>query len=110
MLGIGFEDRSDAFDFGVALQEVRRHMDATKKSTKKPKKKELLAAKKDYSLKEGETINITIGVLPLITPDACDGHVLTPVGISEQGPPSSSRVNPRARTAPVTIPPASTQR
>ncbi|KAF8248903.1 adaptin ear-binding coat-associated protein 1 NECAP-1 [Wilcoxina mikolae CBS 423.85] len=67
ILGIGFEDRSDAFDFGVALQEIRRHMDATANSSNDKKlngaqnNSAPLAEKKDYSLKEGETISITIG-------------------------------------------------
>ncbi|RPB19587.1 DUF1681-domain-containing protein [Terfezia boudieri ATCC MYA-4762] len=53
-LGIGFEDRGAAFDFGVCLQEVRRHnnLDAPKPGTTRAE---------DYSLKEGETIKITIG-------------------------------------------------
>ncbi|KAH0605542.1 uncharacterized protein H6S33_004764 [Morchella sextelata] len=65
MLGIGFEERSEAFDFGVSLQEVRRHAEGvTGGGAKRGKKTEETAAaekKKDYSLKEGETINITIG-------------------------------------------------
>lgn len=75
MLGIGFEERSEAFDFGVSLQEVRRHNNlegegaarSTGANNKKggAKKAAELAPveKKDYSLKEGETINITIGVM-----------------------------------------------
>lgn len=75
ILGIGFEDRSDAFDFGVALQEVRRHMDAAAAAASNGKGKGMgangadngardkPAEKVDYSLKEGETISITIGVL-----------------------------------------------
>lgn len=67
ILGIGFEDRSDAFDFGVSLQEVRKHnkLDGDKgggKSGKSEVKAEnVVPEKKDYSLKEGETISITIG-------------------------------------------------
>lgn len=75
MLGIGFEERSEAFDFGVSLQEVRRHNNlendgATRSAGANNKKggaKKTTglapAEKKDYSLKEGETINITIGVM-----------------------------------------------
>ncbi|KAL7274114.1 hypothetical protein RUND412_003001 [Rhizina undulata] len=63
ILGIGFEERSEAFDFGVALQEVRRYLglevsSGKKDSAKKPKEEK---AKMDYRLKEGEMINITIG-------------------------------------------------
>lgn len=67
-LGIGFEDRGAAFDFGVCLQEVRRHngLDAPKvgaKSNLTPTVQESEALKQDFSLKDGETINITIGVI-----------------------------------------------
>ncbi|RPA97801.1 adaptin ear-binding coat-associated protein 1 NECAP-1 [Choiromyces venosus 120613-1] len=65
MLGIGFEERSEAFDFGVSLQEVRRHSDSVM-ANEKAKKAGVMSelsnvGAKDYSLKEGETINITIG-------------------------------------------------
>lgn len=73
MLGIGFEERSEAFDFGVSLQEIRRHNNLegdgptrTAGANRKGAKKEAELAqveKKDYSLKDGETINITIGVI-----------------------------------------------
>ncbi|KAF1990887.1 DUF1681-domain-containing protein [Aulographum hederae CBS 113979] len=70
-LGIGFEDRSEAFDFSISLQDVRRvlDMDATpamKKTgaggnsrtvAKAPPQEE----KKDFSLKEGEMITVNIG-------------------------------------------------
>ena len=69
-LGIGFEDRGAAFDFGVCLQEVRRHnnLDAPKPGTTRTtgmQQADPVTAqlqKQDYSLKEGETIKITIGV------------------------------------------------
>ncbi|KAH7324622.1 hypothetical protein B0I35DRAFT_349067 [Stachybotrys elegans] len=61
LVGIGFEDRSEAFDFSVALQEARRSLgweapphaaDAKKKDGDRPR---------DYSLKDGETITINLG-------------------------------------------------
>ncbi|EPS44004.1 hypothetical protein H072_2027 [Dactylellina haptotyla CBS 200.50] len=81
-LGIGFEERSDAFDFNVCLQEVRRHSNMddpaggpsvagkTSYGTGKTAPGQpgaftaasiLNAEPKDYSLKEGETISISIG-------------------------------------------------
>ncbi|VUC34619.1 unnamed protein product [Clonostachys rosea] len=59
-LGIGFEDRSESFDFGVALQEARRGLgwEGPQALTGPAKKDE---PEKDYSLKEGETITVNIG-------------------------------------------------
>jgi hypothetical protein len=67
-LGIGFEDRSPAFDFGIALNEVRKvlGMDenaagasgARGAATKSNAVQEL---KQDFSLKEGEKIHIAVG-------------------------------------------------
>jgi hypothetical protein len=68
VLGIGFEERSEAFDFSVALQEVRRTLGleiggtgAGKpgSKTKAPAAKE--EVKRDFSLKEGETITVNFG-------------------------------------------------
>ncbi|KZF23200.1 adaptin ear-binding coat-associated protein 1 NECAP-1 [Xylona heveae TC161] len=69
VLGIGFEERSDAFDFGVSLQEVRRvhGMDNTgqDKGRKVPSRvaaqEKPAEEKKDFSLKEGETITVNLG-------------------------------------------------
>jgi hypothetical protein len=67
MLGVGFEERSDAFDFGVALQEARKALgmegrtdtgSGSKGSKQEEPKKE---EPKDYSLKEGETITVNLG-------------------------------------------------
>jgi adaptin ear-binding coat-associated protein 1/2 len=69
-LGIGFEERPEAFDFGVTLQDVRRTLGieagggaaatggkrggpAAKAAAEEPKR--------DLSLKEGEMITISIG-------------------------------------------------
>lgn len=62
-LGIGFEERSEAFDFSVALQEIRKTLnivqpgDEGRKTSKKLEKE----AQRDFSLKEGETITINLG-------------------------------------------------
>lgn len=64
VLGVGFEERSEAFDFSVALQEVRKTLgieDNGKAGGKKPVRQEKVQEKKDFSLKEGETITVSIG-------------------------------------------------
>lgn len=70
MIGIGFEERPDAFDFGVALQEARKTVgleggaasaQANKAKSKKEEEEKAAAEKRDYSLKEGETITINLG-------------------------------------------------
>ncbi|CAK7214902.1 hypothetical protein SBRCBS47491_002308 [Sporothrix bragantina] len=68
VLGIGFEERPDAFDFGVALQEARKSIGATSEmgvkgvsAQRAPTAAQKEADKKDYSLKEGETITINLG-------------------------------------------------
>lgn len=69
VLGIGFEERSEAFDFGVALQEVRKvqgmDKDATPAGARKTSGKgiveEKVPDKTDFSLKEGQTITVSIG-------------------------------------------------
>jgi hypothetical protein len=70
-LGIGFEERPDAFDFNIALQDAKRtlHMDGPTTGAgaasgprgggkKVPEKEEV---KRDLSLKDGEMITISIG-------------------------------------------------
>lgn len=64
VLGVGFEERSEAFDFSVALQEVRKTLgieDNGKSGGKKVVKEDKIPEKKDFSLKEGETITVNIG-------------------------------------------------
>ncbi|KAI0132366.1 hypothetical protein BJ170DRAFT_245698 [Xylariales sp. AK1849] len=62
-LGIGFEERSEAFDFSVALQEARKSLgwEHGGSSGKKPAMERTDSAeKRDYSLKEGETITVNL--------------------------------------------------
>ena len=64
-LGIGFEERSDAFDFGVTLQDANKVLDTGSGSQAggptSVKKSAQLDKPPDYSLKEGQTITVNIG-------------------------------------------------
>jgi hypothetical protein len=71
ILGMGFEERSEAIDFSIALQDARKTLgfDANSTGTGGPSarggkaKKEVEEPKRDFSLKEGETISINLGGL-----------------------------------------------
>ncbi|KAF8464138.1 hypothetical protein BDZ91DRAFT_796019 [Kalaharituber pfeilii] len=109
-LGIGFEDRGAAFDFGVCLQEVRRHngLDVPAGEKKTNGKGGAAGdgggglgfgdgdgAKKDYSLKEGETIKITIGVQqrtppPFLSPSSASLSSTSAIPPLIPPPPSTS--------------------
>ncbi|PFH59340.1 hypothetical protein XA68_12492 [Ophiocordyceps unilateralis] len=58
VLGIGFEERSDAFDLSVALQEAARNLGWGEGVQQGSAKED---AAKDYSLKDGETITVSLG-------------------------------------------------
>lgn len=69
VLGMGFEERSEAIDFNIALQDARRVLgfeanpNAPAGSKGKSAKKPVDEPKRDFSLKEGETISINLGGL-----------------------------------------------
>jgi hypothetical protein len=67
ILGMGFEERSEAFDFSIALQDARRVLGFEKDPNAGPKGGKSIPAteepKRDFSLKEGETISINLGGL-----------------------------------------------
>ncbi|ORX55634.1 adaptin ear-binding coat-associated protein 1 NECAP-1 [Hesseltinella vesiculosa] len=60
-IGMGFQERSDAFDFNVALQDYAKQLRAEKEMSRRSTEKVDNTPKKDYSLKEGQTISISIG-------------------------------------------------
>ena len=62
-LGVGFEDRGEAFDFGVSLQEAQKSLGwdrAGPPGKKPPVQRADSAEKRDLSLKEGETITVNL--------------------------------------------------
>ena len=67
MIGIGFPERNDSFDFIAGLEDFRKQLkivNGTQAPATTGKNKE-----KDYSLKEGEKISITIPGLTKKTTD-----------------------------------------
>ena len=56
MIGIGFPERNDSFDFIAGLEDFKKQLRIAK-GTAQPVAKD---SGKDYSLKEGEKINISI--------------------------------------------------
>ena len=70
VLGMGFEERSDAFDFSIALQDAQRVMGLEDTSNggvagskSRASRAQAEEPKRDFSLKEGETISINLGGL-----------------------------------------------
>ncbi|GAM90131.1 hypothetical protein ANO11243_081710 [Dothideomycetidae sp. 11243] len=64
-LGIGFEDRGEAVDFGIALAEARKVLGVDGQAGQQPGRPNVPpktdAVKRDFGLKEGESIVIEIG-------------------------------------------------
>eukprot|EP01116_Phalansterium_solitarium_P018722 TRINITY_DN5067_c0_g1_i1.p2 TRINITY_DN5067_c0_g1~~TRINITY_DN5067_c0_g1_i1.p2 ORF type:complete len:250 (+),score=63.08 TRINITY_DN5067_c0_g1_i1:80-829(+) len=60
-LGMGFTERTDAFDFNAALQDHKRHVKEEADGQTAAKRLEE-ASKKDYSLKEGQTIRVNVNI------------------------------------------------
>ncbi|KAI1116932.1 DUF1681-domain-containing protein [Nemania sp. NC0429] len=94
-LGIGFEDRSDAFDFGVSLQEAQKTLSWAQGGPpgKKPAVERTDSAeKRDLSLKEGETITVSLpSRFGRRRPQAKDEASSTsPVSFSLPPPPSAT--------------------
>lgn len=63
-LGIGFEERHEAFDFSVALQEAKKTLnfkDTTNSNENKGPRECKNDVKRDFSLKEGEMVVVNLG-------------------------------------------------
>ncbi len=119
VLGIGFEERSEAFDFGVALQEVRKLQGLDKdeaapggrKPAGKGTGKDKVPEKVDFSLKEGQTITVNIGGRGRRRNEASDNPLPPPYDTqtttSSVTPPSAGASGVKAM--PFLPPPPSTQ-
>lgn len=118
VLGIGFEERSEAFDFSIALQDARRVLgmenpgSAAKPGARGGKntvKKEESAEKRDFSLKDGETITVNIGGRGRRAPreDGGGGQDETQALFSIKPPPGSGRGGGSGGAMPFLPPPPS---
>jgi hypothetical protein len=75
-LGMGFDDRNDAFDFNATIQDYRRQNDAPK-DTIKPFASAAAAPVPDRSLKQGDRIEVQLkGLVP--PPSNQSGPVVLP--------------------------------
>lgn len=61
-IGLGFQERTESFDFNVTLQDFVKHIRA-EKAAQDPNEVDS-GPKMDYSLKAGEQISINIGNIP----------------------------------------------
>ena len=110
VLGVGFEERSDAIDFRIVLQEVRKVQRiedtvGTGAAMKAGAKKDIMVPKKDFSLKEGEMIHVDIGrTARKKVVDEEHSHAL----FSLPPPPHAQKDGPGA-TIPLLPPPPSAQ-
>ncbi|KAG2019999.1 adaptin ear-binding coat-associated protein 1 [Coprinopsis cinerea AmutBmut pab1-1] len=62
-IGMGFVERTDSFDFNVALQDYSKRYKAARNAALEPENPDPqapAAPKKDYTLKEGQTFSISI--------------------------------------------------
>ncbi|WWC57628.1 uncharacterized protein I303_100160 [Kwoniella dejecticola CBS 10117] len=60
-IGMGFQERGEAFDFQVALQSItKRSSNSSSTSANPSEPAKPIAPPKDYSLKEGQTFKISI--------------------------------------------------
>ena len=91
-VGLGFEDRGDAFDFNVALQDHFKQVTQSKRLAEEEAKP---PPHKDYSLKAGEKIHINLGKSGKGT--GASDKPKPMIGLSASGgllPPPSSTVRP----------------
>lgn len=100
-LGVGFEERSEAFDFGIALQEAGKVLGFVTEAEKEKERRkgDAQEEKRDYSLKEGETITVNLGkgrrrpparaiegdgTLPVLAPPPSAGQVREKMRLEEE--------------------------
>lgn len=112
VLGIGFEERSEAFDFSVAMQQAQKTLGweagANAGSSAKAagsQAKQAPTVKRDWSLKEGETVHVGVPRIRRAKPEGSetDAKPAVPEGSGAFAgllppPPSASQTKERRRS------------
>ncbi|KAI0723926.1 adaptin ear-binding coat-associated protein 1 NECAP-1 [Cerioporus squamosus] len=79
-IGMGFLERTDSFDFNVALQDYTKRWRALKNPSEAPANEPSphipAGPKKDYTLKEGQTFSISIPGKPKASPNSTGINLL----------------------------------
>lgn len=100
-IGMGFTERSEAFDFNVALQDHAKEV-KRKKEMKHAQDRLAQEPALDFSLKEGQTITVNIKTPKKAAPTQDRTPVLTGGGFSTPflpPPPGAKKKTPAAPTA-----------
>ena len=116
ILGIGFEERGEAIDFAGALQEARKVLGLEPQTKGRGAAVKAQEVKKDYGLKEGQTIKVDLDHMKRVSGKA-DGEGPTGPNASDdksalfsiKPPPPSAAGDGAQGTIPLLAPPPSNQ-
>ncbi len=116
VLGVGFEERGEAIDFAGSLQEARKVLGLEPQAKGKAGGVKAQEVKKDYGLKQGETIKVDIGNMKRARwKEDDDGSIDTGQGgekaalFSIKPPPASAGEKSDGGSLPLLAPPPSAQ-
>lgn len=116
VLGVGFEERGEAIDFAGALQEARKVLGLEPQTKGKGAVGKTQEAKKDYGLKEGETIKVDLNHMKRVSGKADEEDDVTKSNVNDDKsalfsikPPPSTAGDGAQGAIPLLAPPPSTQ-
>lgn len=92
VVGLVFEERGEAMDFSITLQQCRKTLGLEMSGPPGAKSVKQETPKKDYSLKEGETITVKLKGRRAVSSDA--GNDSSSAGFSLQPPPGGGLLPP----------------
>jgi len=97
-IGMGFTERSEAFDFNVALQDHAKEV-KRKKELKNAQERLSQEPTQDFSLKEGQTITVNLKAPKKATPSASQSKAPSGGDTPFLPPPPGSKKRPTAPAA-----------